>query len=229
MSVLKIEVLRASWAASPNHGTELDKREKLAKLREKILLRDNYTCQGCGLRSERWQEMHHRNGKHRDDQEKNLETRCPLCHQLAHLPQAASSNGGTIIWLPEWTQAELHQMCAALFVALRKPQHRWYGVARSLYGLLEGRKTIVQDVMGSADPGNLAQVLLGWNTTQPVEKALEPLRLLPHPGRFHHVIDYWDAKLFPPSEDWEKSLPANIAWADLAKLNESVHRAGQAA
>jgi hypothetical protein len=69
MSELVFEVSKASWAASPNHGTELDKRGKLVDLRKKILARDNYTCSGCGLRSERWQEIHHINGHHRDDRE----------------------------------------------------------------------------------------------------------------------------------------------------------------
>jgi len=204
-----IEIVKAAWTASPNHGTQLDRREKLVKLRPKILMRDNNTCQACGLKTDHWQEMHHINGQHRDDRESNLETRCPLCHQLAHLPQASACGGGKIIWLPEWSQIELNKMCVALFVALRSTQHRWHGMAKSLYSMLETRAVIMHDVMGSSDPGMFSKIVIGL-PEQHQQKALNSVRLLPHPARFQHVIDDWSARLFPPHDQWEQLVPEDL-------------------
>lgn len=209
---LILSASRASWAVSANHGTELDRTEKMVALRPKILRRDDHTCQGCGLRSERWQEIHHRNDDHRDFREKNLETLCPFCHQVFHLPLAASTCGGTLIWLPEMSQSDLNRLCGPLFVAVKTQKSRWSGQARQLIGYLEARGPLMESSLGSSDPGLLAQVLLNLGADQYAkrEKMLAGIRLLPLPARFQNAIDYWEAALYNDPDRWQEVLPDSV-------------------
>jgi intracellular multiplication protein IcmJ len=199
---------RASWTVAPHHGSQQGGSSSLAKLRDRILTRDNQTCQGCGWRSEQWQEIHHRDGDHRNRRERNLEVLCPLCHQVFHLPQAGATGGGSVIWLPEIDQATLNRMCIALFVAMRDPSGAWAGTAKSIHGTLEARRATMEAAFGRSDPGMVAQVLIKMKPEQYADRAraLAPLRLLAHPARFQYEIEYWDAAYFKdmdPSQ-WEK-------------------------
>ena len=215
---------RSAWSVSPHHGSQVVGLRALRKIRDKILARDNYTCQACGWVSRQWQEIHHRNADHADHQEKNLVTLCPLCHQVFHLPQAAATNGGTIIWLPEVEQAELNLICASLFVAMRHPKGKWASSARAIEGVFQGRIAVAEDFLGRANPGFLAQALLRLRPDQ-FEKRNEltrALRLLPHPSRFQSEIEYWDKACFPDQESdaWAQLLPAELDPARGALGNE---------
>jgi hypothetical protein len=69
------------------------------------------------------------------------------------------------------------------------------------------RKAITQEIIGSSNPATLAEVMLNWDSTKDMKEALKPLKLLPHNSRFIHVIDYWEAALFPNTDIWEKYMP----------------------
>lgn len=45
---------------------------------------------------------------------------CPLCHACLHLDVAGRMKAGRIIWLPEFSQAQLNLLSLAAFVARRK-------------------------------------------------------------------------------------------------------------
>lgn len=141
-------------------------------------------------------------------------TLCPLCHQVFHLPQAAATNGGSIIWLPEVEQKELNLICIALFVALRHPKGKWASSARAIQGIFESRVAVAEDFLGRSNPGYLAQSLLRMKPEQ-FEKRdhlTRALRLLPHPSRFQSEIEYWEKACFPDqeSEAWAELLPAEL-------------------
>lgn len=186
----------------------------LRKIRDKIIERDKHTCQACGWVSRQWQEIHHRNHDHSDHSEKNLVTLCPLCHQVFHLPQAAATNGGSVIWLPEVEQRELNLICMALFVALRHPKGKWASSARAIQGIFESRAAVAEDFLGRSGPGYLAQALLRLRPDQFEKRAhlTRALRLLPHPSRFQAEIEYWEKACFPSveSDAWEALLPAHL-------------------
>ena len=205
---------KSAWSVSPHHGSQVMGLKTLRDKRKKILTRDAYTCQACGWISRQWQEIHHRNHDHSDHSEKNLETLCPLCHQVFHLPQAAATNGGTIIWLPEVSQAELNLMCTALFVALRHPKGKWAASARAILGIFESRAAVAEDFLGRSNPGFLAQSLLRVRPDQFEKRAhlTRALRLLPHPSRFQSEIEYWEKAHFPEqeSEAWAQLLPEHL-------------------
>lgn len=215
---------RSAWSAVAHHGTEWDQASKMIKFRDVVLKKDDYICQGCTWRSERWQEIHHINGDHSDFSIDNLQTLCPLCHQLFHLPTTATTSGGSIIWLPEMTQAQLNLMCIAIFVAMRDTRSRWKTPAQTLFHQLESRKALMEEQMGSCDPGALAQVLVKMTPEQYEKRSeiLGPLRLLPYHTRFQTAIEHWatvDFKRRPP-EMWEEVLPAEF---DLAEVISAQH------
>lgn len=211
-SPLLLGVARASWAAPINHGSELDNTKKLVEVRDKIFKRDNHTCQYCGWKSERFQEIHHKNHNHKDYREKNLITACPLCHQVFHLSSASITEGGEIIWLPELTQEELNQLCIAIFIAERSGnKKKWEGPAKRLFNALNSRSDFVNNNLAdkASDPGVFAQTLLKMTEEQYNErhKFVKNLRLLPFPGRFTTQIDYWSTADY-------KNLPLD-AWLDI--------------
>ena len=76
---------RATWLTPATHGSEMDEDPKMLAVRKTILERDNYKCNYCGFKSDKYQEIHHLNHNHMDFNESNLVTICPLCHQSFHL------------------------------------------------------------------------------------------------------------------------------------------------
>jgi len=230
MTDLILSAHRSAWAASHNHRTEWDEGKKMIKYRDKILKRDDYTCQACGWRSERYQEIHHRDHNHKNFYESNLETLCPLCHQVFHLPSAASTNGGSIIWLPEISQAHLNLLCIGIFSTQRNTKNQWVGITRTLYGALEARKAWMDENLSRADPGILAQLLLNI-PPEKYEKRhewLAHLRLLPSASRFEEAAEYWYSMYFKPvpEAEWGKALEAFNVTDLLESLGDKVSKRG---
>lgn len=182
------------------------------KWRGRILSRDDYICQACGWRSEEFQELHHRNGDHSNYRESNLETLCPLCHQLFHPSSATISGGGFMIWLPELTQAELNRLSFPLFWALGAgASHPLYSVARSTYAMLDQKRVELESHVGKSDAASFGQMLLRLPPEDYARRAetLAPIKMLASPKRFQVEIDYWGAILSKQrtADEW-------VSWAD---------------
>jgi len=54
------------------------------RMRQRILVRDNYTCVYCGYRSEKGMHVNHINWNPKDNSDYNLEVVCPDCHKILH-------------------------------------------------------------------------------------------------------------------------------------------------
>src|SRR3989338_8298918 len=61
--------------------------EEWKKLRLIIINRDNYTCQYCDFRAEKWQICHHIDGNPNNNSYDNLEILCPMCNLIHHSGQ----------------------------------------------------------------------------------------------------------------------------------------------
>lgn len=198
MTEIILSATKLSWAASVQHGSRWDKSSVMQKQRNKILLRDDYTCQGCGFRAEDFQEIHHRNGDHSNFKESNLETLCPLCHQVFHPDLASISSGASMIWLPEISQVELNRLLFAIFASTKKgPTHPLYNVAKAIWGVLEMRKVYLENQLGKSDPGIYGQMLLQLSKEEYLarEENIRPIKMLANPLRFEVEVDYWSAVL----------------------------------
>lgn len=215
MTISFISADRLSWSALPLHGSHWDRSKAVMKMRPRVLKRDDYTCQACGWRSEEFQELHHRDGDHSNYKEANLETLCPLCHQLFHPSSATISGGGFMIWLPELTQAELNRLSFPLFWALAAgTTHPLYSVARSTYAMLDQRRVELESHVGRSDAASFGQILLRLSPEEYKKRAetMAPIKMLASPKRFQVEIDYWGAvmaksKSFEAWAEWAEKLP----------------------
>jgi intracellular multiplication protein IcmJ len=97
-----------------DHAGEADKA--FQNVRGPVLEAADYTCEFCGFKSDKYQEVHHLDDDHANNAPLNLACSCPLCHQVFHIGMAGMRDGGWIISLPELTQAELNQLCLVMWM-----------------------------------------------------------------------------------------------------------------
>lgn len=218
MTIPFISTNRLSWSALPLHGSHWDRSKGVMKWRSRILKRDDYTCQGCGWRSEEFQELHNIDGDHSNFREANLETLCPLCHQLFHPCATSISGGGFMIWLPELTQAELNRLTFPMFWALSEGQKNpLYSVSRAVYSMLDQRRVELESHVGKSDAASFGQMLLKLSPEDYAKRfeTLAPFKLLASQKRFQTEIEYWGNILLKErtAEEW-------IEWA--SQLSEIV-------
>jgi hypothetical protein len=75
------------------------------RIRKSVLLRDDYTCQGCGHRALKWMHVHHVEDSANDDPA-NLVTLCVACHHVMHIGRSLMDER-VEIWECDLSQAEI--------------------------------------------------------------------------------------------------------------------------
>lgn len=214
---LTLGVKRINWSAKADAirvKGEIGEDARLA-----ILVRDDHTCQCCGFRAEKYQHILHINGDERDYRDDNVMTTCVFCNQCFDLSQVNVMDSGKLIWLPEMTQANLHHMMRALYIA-RVTQGPLAETARKTYETLLARGDEAKKRLGSTDPGALALVMRDFLTQKQYDNTqdrLDGIRLLPLDRRmikegdlefnqFPQILAYWRSKNGPfaaiPAQDW---------------------------
>lgn len=214
MTEILLSAHRLSWTAPLQHGSHWDQSKVMLKVRDKVLQRDDYTCQGCGWKSLQFQEIHHRNHDHSNFKESNLETLCPLCHQVFHPASASVSGGGYMIWLPEMSQEELNRLLIGVFVVLKTgTSHPLFQIAKSVWGILETKKVFLENHIGKSDPGVYGQLLLRFSPDDydNRKQTMGAIKMLANPTRFETEIEFWRTTMEKdrtPSEwvTWAHSL-----------------------
>lgn len=223
MEKLLLSAHRKSWQVSSLHGTQQDPDKKTHKIFQKVWDRDHNKCFYCGFQAKKWQEVHHLNEDHDDLSMDNLVTICPLCHQSFHLNLVHTTNGGTVIWLPEFTQQELNYLCRSLFVCMDSKEEEMKDVkfakmAMSIYQALEGREQVVNQhfYTGTAvqtnerNVGVFGQMLLNLPEDEYInrESFIENFKLLATPSRFPIQVKYWKQATYHdiPIKSWEKLI-----------------------
>ncbi|MCC6598879.1 MAG: HNH endonuclease [Alphaproteobacteria bacterium] len=180
------------------------------ELKQKIFERDAYTCQCCGFKSKKYQDILHKNQKHSDISESNLLTVCIFCHQCFNLENVSQMRSGVLIWLPEIDQATLHNIARAIYVA-RISQGPIAEAARKALDIIMARREIVKKRIHTDDPYILSSVLrdyLGEKHYQARVEKLKGVRLFPLDRRiikeadlefnqFPQILAYWRSKEGP--------------------------------
>ncbi len=214
---LLLSATRSSWQVPANHGTDSDKNVKMKEVRHAVLERDDYTCQFCGFKAKKWQEIHHLNDNHNDFVQSNLVTACAFCHQCFHLGLAGSTAGGELIWLPEIEQADLNHLVRSIFVARYFEGGKLFNAARSIYDTLSSQRRAFMEQhfsAGSSNPANLGQVLLKMKTEDYEKRAtfLKNIKLIPSESRFQVQIKYWAESVYRdlPPDSWENLLKKEL-------------------
>ena len=176
-------------------------------LKNKIFERDDYTCQCCGFKSKKYQEIHFKNNDKSDLSEDNLLTTCIFCHQCFNLENVSEMKSGTLIWLPEVEQATLHHIARSIHVA-RISQGPIAEAARKTLDIMMERREEAKRRIHTDDPYILSMVLkdyLGPKHYQMREKKLAGIRLFPLERRiikeadlefnqFPQILAYWRSK-----------------------------------
>jgi intracellular multiplication protein IcmJ len=114
---LFFSVKTKNWRMDDQDSEAADAEFK--QVRNKVLQRDGYVCAGCGFRSTKYQEVHHRDDDHANNDPKNLITACSFCHMCQHIGLAGMKKEAVIIWAPEFSQADIHHIVRNALVAKR--------------------------------------------------------------------------------------------------------------
>lgn len=186
---------------------------------EKVLHRDGFSCRCCGFTSKRFQRViptWDPSDSKKDDQ---LITVCTFCEACFVLDKTGLFGGGTLIWLPEISQADLNHIVRAIYVARKSEDALAKTASRALDVLME-RRLEAKKRLGADDPLLLATALaenLDQKTYAARAAKMEGLRLLPsdkyfvrqkggEDDIFPQMLSYWTSPQGPfgqkPVSEW---------------------------
>ena len=194
------------------------------------LRRDQNTCRFCGFQASRFQRVLPWESTETKDK---LITSCSFCEQVVRMERAGPTGSVFLIWLPELTQAQLHHILRAIYIA-RATEGPLAAQANKALDALVARRAEAKKRLGSDDPLLLATVFqeeLSPDDLLAAQKRLDGIRLLPADkwyvhgpkgdvDRFPDLITYWQSKEGPFGK-----LPVE-KWADL--FTETLSKVGHA-
>ena len=121
-------------------------KEVPKELKEKILKRDNDTCRFCGFQANKYQTIHYLDHNPNNLSESNLATACIFCHQCFNLDMVGNMTSGTLIWMPEIEQHQLHHMARAIYVARISQGPIAEAARKALDAIMERRKEAIKRI-----------------------------------------------------------------------------------
>jgi len=199
--VLPISLIaqRGNW---PRFKARRSNKE-FVKIEQRILARDQNTCKYCGFISDKYQVVVNINNDYSPGQSKdaNLATACVFCAQCLFLDGIGHDNawGGSLVYLPEISQADLNHFCRVLFTSMLRDAP-YKGKLQTVYLSLKDRENTVNEIFGpkSSDPYTFGQALIDCSLTtdQLKHPIMAQLRLLPDRRCFTQEILYWKSTVF---------------------------------
>lgn len=172
--------------------------ERFKSYEQKIFQRDRYTCQFCGFQARLYQDIVNLDGDYTNNRLSNLVTACCFCAQCFFVESVGVGGygGGTLIYLPELTQAELNSLCHVLFCAITNDTG-YKSSAQNIYRSFKFRSQIVEEKFGegTSDPAIFGQLIIdsGVNSEEIREILFKNIRLLPSRAKFRKQIEKWAA------------------------------------
>src|SRR3990167_8557120 len=165
---------------------------------EKVLERDNYTCQYCSFQAKEFQEIVNTDGNYMNNKLSNLITACCFCSQCLFLESVGMDEmgGGQLVYLPEMSQADLNSFCHVLFCAMGNGTG-YQESAQSIYRSFKFRSQLIETKFGAgtSNPSTFGQLLLEYETSYPEKHVdvLKDLRMLPSYTKFKVQLEVWAA------------------------------------
>lgn len=205
MKLLPITLGIARTGGTQNLSEAVD-----SETRQKILQRDNNTCRYCGFSSEKYQDVHFVNNNPKDKHFDNMATACIFCHQCFNLKKVSDMKSGVLIWLPEMSQADLHHVARAIYVA-RISQGSMADTAKKALDVIRERREHAKERLSTDDPFILATVMEDFLLPKHYANRgakLDGIRLFPLDRRiikegdlefnqFPQILAYWRSKNGP--------------------------------
>lgn len=189
---LKLMATPGAWRLYS--AREVDSKFKVFK--QKILERDHYTCQFCGFQAKQYQEVVNLDGNFNNNKPDNIVTACCFCSQCFFLETVGVGGygGGSLIYLPEFNQAELNSLCHVLFCAITNDTG-YKASAQSIYRSFKFRSQAVEDKFGegTSDPAIFGHLMIdsGITAEKDEHKILNNILLLPSRAKFRKQIESW--------------------------------------
>ncbi|MCH9770509.1 MAG: type IVB secretion system protein IcmJDotN [Gammaproteobacteria bacterium] len=153
----------------------------------KVFRRDGYCCHFCGFCSQDLLEVINLDQNYSNNRLSNLVTACGFCAQGNFLESLGKSDfsGGTLICLPEMSQADLNALCHVLFASLLGLGGGSSSQSRNFYRSLRIRAQMVEEQLGEgmSNPALLGQLLISVDQSQQadlMQELAQKIRLLPN-------------------------------------------------
>jgi intracellular multiplication protein IcmJ len=165
---------------------------------QKVFQRDRYTCQFCGFQARLYQDIINLDGNYTNNRLVNLVTTCCFCAQCFFIESVGVGGygGGTLVYLPELSQAEMNSLCHVLFCAITNDTG-YKNSAQNIYRNFKFRSQIIEDKFGegTSDPAIFGHLLIdtGHISDEISGKILGNIRLLPSRAKFRKQIEHWAA------------------------------------
>lgn len=194
---ISISTQRGAWRAY----NARKRNNKFLAAKKRVLQRDHYACRYCGFFAKEFQEIVNIDQNYKNNDINNLATACCFCAQCFFLDAVGldGNTGGTIIHMPEVSQADLNNFCRVLYCSMDK-ESAYKGKLQSVYMSLKDRGNEVVNCFGpdANDPRVFGQGVLDANLKkeQLQHDVLKHLRLLPSKKAFAVQIDYWKKTVF---------------------------------
>lgn len=187
--------------ASPNAWRLYSARKadpRFASFQTKVLQRDRYTCKFCGFQAKLYQDIINLDGDYNNNKLANMATACCFCAQCFFIESVGVGGygGGTLVYLPELTQAELNSLCHVLFCAITNDTG-YKNSAQTIYRSFKFRSQVVEDKFGegTSDPSIFGHLLIdsGPISDENLKIIFDNIRLLPSRAKFRKQIESWAA------------------------------------
>jgi intracellular multiplication protein IcmJ len=177
------------------------RNKRFLEIQKNIFARDASTCQYCSLQTDKYLWVVNKDHDYSNNHANNMTTACSFCAQCFFIDCIGQNNimGGTVIYLPEVSQADLNHFCRVLFTSMLSDVP-YKGKLQSTFMSLLDRTKTVEDVFGpeSSKPNTLGQALIdnSLSSEQLKHPMLKNLRILPQRKNFTSEIQYWKKTIF---------------------------------
>lgn len=191
---IKLIATPGSWRLYSSR--KVDDRFKVFE--RKIFQRDRYTCQFCGFQARLFQEVINLDGDYTNNKLTNLVTSCCFCAQCFFIESVGVGGygGGTLVYVPELSQAELNSLCHVLFCAITNDTG-YKSSAQNIYRSFKFRSQLVEDKFGegTSDPAIFGQLMIdtGISSEEQRSQLFKHICLLPSRAKFRKQIEQWAA------------------------------------
>lgn len=194
------------------------------KVRKSVLERDKYSCQFCGFKALKLQEVHHLDDNHDNNNPDNLITTCSLCHATQHIWFSGMKQRGVIIFLsPEKYQIDqiaLNRIVRSLWVAESGSDRALATAASNALERLYKHRHEAKKIIGTWECDILGDFLVNLDASlyKEREELLNGFLFLPLKTGFSKQFSYW-------KELVGSKTPTN-QWASIAKQRSGKWFAG---
>lgn len=196
------ELSLKSGGAAWRHYSERLLDPSFEKFSQSVFQRDQHSCVFCSFSATVGMCVINIDHDYTNNKMSNLATACPFCQQCLFIEAIDNlqSGGGTIIYLPEVSQAQLNAMCHVFYASIINGSTH-AKVADHYIQSLKLRASLVEKHFGKGTsvPSFLGKLLVDTPASDMDSrqaKLLKDVRLLPALDKFEKEIMMWAQNAF---------------------------------